>query len=179
MYGDIGGRISRKFDNIDNVEFNDKAALAQHFGIPTKLIDWTESIFVAAFFAISASELCDSGNVSVFALNKSAPRIIGDRCSFIENVYEGNNRQLWQAGKFIINETKYINFIELFREENEFISGEDIASSGPLLYRFDFPVAEIHSAKSELEMMRINHMTLFPGIEGIAMWMRDGGAVFS
>ncbi len=65
---------------------NDKLewlALMQHYGAPTRLLDWTYSFFVAAFFAVESSLNCDS---EVWALNANyfdAKHAVG------EKVYDG------------------------------------------------------------------------------------------
>ena len=56
-----------------------KLFLAQHFGVPTRLLDWTWNIFVSAYFAIRSNESVDG---SIWVLNFSDfpfPQALGNR----------------------------------------------------------------------------------------------------
>jgi len=69
--------VYREFDRIgrryapESWEFNDpwhRIILAQHFGVPTRLLDWTKNIFVACYFAVSNHFDRDS---AIYCLNVS------------------------------------------------------------------------------------------------------------
>lgn len=64
----------------DNTRRFDWLSLMRHYGLPTRLLDWTESILVAAFFAIDSDHDGD-GAIWILApqeLNKAAHQKIGD-----------------------------------------------------------------------------------------------------
>lgn len=50
-------------------EFLEFVALAQHYGIPTRMLDWTYNINIAAYFACNSNDTCD--DYAIYALNRS------------------------------------------------------------------------------------------------------------
>ena len=178
-YGSLSANLKPVSKDFELANDEIVAALAQHYGVPTRLLDWSESLYVAAFFAFSSVEFCTSGEVSIFALSKKSERILEGHCSILRDIYRENERQLWQSGVFIANNTEYGDFCDVFREENRFFKRSDESSRGIFLIKFSLPKAAMQEASADLEMMRINAITLFPGLEGIAMWMRDGGVELS
>jgi len=149
-------------------------AIAQHYGIPTRFIDFTYSIFVATFFAFSKPNECESGEVSVFALSSDIDKVFSDKhLSTYQDEFSGNERNLWQLGIFVKNNSDHSDLRHLFSKEAELINFEK--HSKPLLIQFDIPLEAREEALDDLNMMRINSMSIFPGLEGIVNWINKGG----
>jgi hypothetical protein len=162
-------------------------ALMQHHGAPTRLLDFTWSAYVAAFFALERA----IQDAAVWALNP--PLIVNqlqERTALADPIanemtgqwinqhYEEyfearklpflmigephvmNRRLVAQSGTFAIPGT-------IDRTFDEIVS--DYPQPENTLIKFVFETAAVRDeAMSELYQMNITNFTLFPGIDGLA-----------
>ena len=157
-------------------------ALMQHHGAPTRLLDFTWSPYVAAFFALESS----TSNSAVWAINTFE---VGTVC-FGPNIPAGNDiPSPRKALKFY----GYDSFDDVAIGEPFFKNQRLIAQSGTFACPVDLnlPIDEILSARdnsivkfvlkgsilrqqalNELYRMNITHATLFPDLDGLARSLR-------
>lgn len=152
-------------------------ALAQHFGLATRLMDWSHSLYVAAFFAFSKLSECESDLVSVWALHTpTLAHFSKDHLVARMDAYKANTRHLWQWAAFLRNRTPDPDLRTLFSAGSRYYD-KRLAAGYPALIRFDIPSSEVERAMDDLHAMRINSITIFPGIEGVVQWIRSGGSL--
>ncbi|MFW8567118.1 FRG domain-containing protein [Orrella sp. 11846] len=165
-------------------------AMMQHHGAPTRLLDFTKSPFVAAFFALQAAR----SDCTVYALNTPAlwslaPKNFPDltrntinprhntqlETYFLSNQFpviwfgepdEMDSRLVAQSGLFVIPGVLNMSIGEL-------LQGYETPESGDLLVRLNLRTEMRQEAMRELYRMNITHATLWPGLDGLAASMHQ------
>ena len=180
-----------KRSDIDDV---DLWQIGQHYGLPTPLLDWTHSPWVAFYFSLLDNGLRSGENAKrcVWRINislldmvnrtiesevwpeykeKLTPEsLLKERIPLLEVVDEDNgvnSRIVLQQGFF--TKLTYFRSIETWIK----VTSEKMARPNlgiPLIEKYIFPVTELSrlTMLDNLDKMNINGRTLFPGIDGSA-----------
>lgn len=163
-------------------------ALMQHHGAPTRLLDFTWSPYVAAFFALERA----TSDAAIWAINLPLLWTIHDRhkISRVE-VMEADPRDMdafekyylpnrhafvWQGDPFRMPQRVVAQSGTFLVSSHLGMTVEDILArypgSGELLVQFVLETSKLRAeAMSSLYSMNITQATLFPGLDGLARSM--------
>jgi hypothetical protein len=168
-------------------------ALGQHHGLPTRLVDWTYSPFVALHFA-TTNPADYQGDGVVWCVNfVEANNLLPQR---LKSILEQEHSQTLTvdmltefptlrsfdsltAEPFVVFieppslDTRILNQFALFSLMSKASARLDIwLEQHPKLYRRVVVPAELKwEVRDKLDQANINERTLFPGLDGLSRWL--------
>ena len=173
--------VSAQYNELLNLqnpeEFGAFLALLQHHGFPTPLLDWTLSPYIAAYFAFRDVDIkepkTDYVRIYIFDYKEwissfEQPLNLRDLSkayvSVIRTHAKYNPRLIPQMGRYTVTNVADIesHLLTLSAQQNK-----------TFLYIVDLPVSERIKVMRDLNLMGINEMTLFPGMDGICRTLKE------
>lgn len=148
----------------------------QHHGLPTRLLDWTESFATALYFALKgAQEECCVWALNPFALNKitiNREEIVRpqDLNGTYDDYFISENKKI--EGKAIaISPLRH--HPRVFQQRAGFTIHDDLENPLEILYpdvltKILIPKEAQEGAKQFLQFAGISEFTLFPDLDGLA-----------
>ncbi|MGQ2964431.1 FRG domain-containing protein [Methylophilus sp.] len=164
-------------------EFIPLLALAQHHGIPTRLLDWTRSSFIAAYFAANqvinmpnAEEFKEKGKLAVWIFDEEALNCLDDHIEVVKLPGNYSLNMAAQKGVFVLNRghTHYTRDFKFNADDLEGLIDKAFQDNKrATLFKMTLPARLAGELLFRCNAFDIHASKLFGGLDGVAKAVLD------
>lgn len=161
-----------------SADFFEIMAVAQHYDVPTRLLDWTERSFVACYFAASTANFeldeMEMPKIAIWALDTAQSKN-WQSLSIIRTPGGTSKNQAAQSGLFTTHNVERSIFENAYKPEAlEAVQEiyEHAKNDSPLL-KLTLPVDQAPELLTLCSALGVDGSTLFPGYQGVAKSVKD------
>lgn len=182
--------VARRADCPAQDEIAQWLALMQHHGLPTRLLDWTQSILVAAYFAVTHQGEHDAGDpqpgviwgLDAYTLSKrqlGPPVLIAELTNSLVKDAFGLGVTAEAAKLEILPVVcAQVHLRMMLQQGTSTLHRvntplDEIQGHGCFLRRFEIPAAAKIGIRAHLRRLGIREATLFPELEHLANDLAD------
>lgn len=165
--------------------------LMQHYGVPTRLLDWTESPLVALFFAVDNNGKYRNADAAVWCLkptelNKNANISNASEANYIPS-FDDIELQPYASDKLKTTNVELLPVATIATRNNPRIQAQlgtftihhtkkvaiEAVGDGSHVIKYTIPHASRENIKRELKLLGLNQFSLFPELTSVGALLRE------
>ena len=177
-------------DRTPSSEF-DWTFLMQHYGVPTRLLDWTESPLVALFFAVDNYQKYRNADAAVWCLKPTTLNMNANISNPLEANYipsfEASELEPYATEKLMATNVALLPVATIATRNNPRIQAQmgtftihhtkkvaiEAVGDGSHVTRYIIPNNARETIFKELKLLGLNQFSLFPELTSVGLILRE------